>query len=128
MVSKHSKLAKRQARDGYGRFASPSSRIAPPPSCHKVGSSSRRCTTPPPSRMQGVGSSSCYRTALPPSSDSDDSVEMWVAAPSPTLRLQVAPPPPPPPPTFLVPPPPPPPTHVWECTHIKEVSSYEHYF
>jgi hypothetical protein len=41
MVSKHSKLAKRQTRDRYERFASLSSRTAPPPSCQEVGSSSR---------------------------------------------------------------------------------------
>jgi hypothetical protein len=32
MVSKHSKLTKRQAQNYYGWFASPSSRTAPPPS------------------------------------------------------------------------------------------------
>jgi hypothetical protein len=58
MVSKHSELVKRHARDRYRRFASPSSRTAPPPLCQEVGSSSRR------------------RTTLPPSSD-DSSVEMW---------------------------------------------------
>jgi hypothetical protein len=52
--------------------------------------------------------------AAPPSSDLDDSVDMWVAAPPP-LHLQEAPPPPP-----L--------THVDECPHVKEVSSYEHCF
>jgi hypothetical protein len=70
----------------------------------------------PPSCMQEVGSSNCRRTAPTPSFDIDDSVEMWVVAP------------PPPPPTCLAPSPPPPPTHVQECPHIKEVSSYEHYF
>jgi hypothetical protein len=39
MVSKHLELAKRQARDQYGRFASPSSYTAPPPSRQEVGSS-----------------------------------------------------------------------------------------
>jgi hypothetical protein len=38
MVSKHSELVKRQARDRYGRFASPMSTTAPPHSCHEVGS------------------------------------------------------------------------------------------
>jgi hypothetical protein len=49
MVSKHSELVKRQARDHYGRFTSPSSRTAPPPSHQEVGSSSRCDTAPPPS-------------------------------------------------------------------------------
>jgi hypothetical protein len=106
----------------YGRFASPLS-YTTPPSRHEVGSSNRRHTTPPPSRMQEVGSTNRHRTYPPPSSDSDDSVEMWVAAPPPPLRLQVALPPPltclaPPPPLILI----------WECSHVKEVSSYEHYF
>jgi hypothetical protein len=77
MVSKHSELVKRQARDRYGRFASPSSH-----------------TTPPSSRMQKVGSSSRRRTTPPLRQDNaltDDSMKMWVAAPP--LRLQVAPPP-----------------------------------
>jgi hypothetical protein len=67
---------------------------------------------------------------------SDDSVEMWVVGPPP-LRLQVAPPTPP---TRLVASSPPPSTRVKEssddspsdssgyndeCSHIKEVSSYE---
>jgi hypothetical protein len=73
---------KRQARDCYGRFASPSSCTAPPPARHEMGSSSRHCTAPPLSRMQEVGSSSRHHTA-PPSSDSDNSVEMWVVAPPP---------------------------------------------
>jgi hypothetical protein len=73
IVSKHSKLAKRQARDRYERFASPSSRTAPCPSRHEV------------------RSSSCRRTAPPPSSDSDDSVVMWVAAP-PSTHLAPLPP------------------------------------
>jgi hypothetical protein len=70
MVSKHFELAKRQARDYYGRFVdSPSSRTAPPPSRHQeVGGSSRRRTFPPPS--------------------SDDlSVEMWEVPPPPLTRL-----------------------------------------
>jgi hypothetical protein len=113
MVNKHLELAKRQAQDRYGRFASPSSHTALPPSRHEVGSFSRRCTapppslhevrssshrhtTPPPSRMQEVGSSSHRRTAPLPSSNSNDSMEMWVAAPPPPppLCLQVTPPPP----------------------------------
>jgi hypothetical protein len=32
MISKHSELVKRQARDRYGRFAFPSTHTAPPPS------------------------------------------------------------------------------------------------
>jgi hypothetical protein len=96
MISKYSKPAKRQARDRYRRFASLSSRTAPPPSRQEVGSYSYRRIAPPLSRMQEVGSSS-RRTAPPPSRQEkasfDDSVEMWVVAlPSP-LRL-VAPPPP----------------------------------
>jgi hypothetical protein len=67
MVSKHSELMKRHTRDRYGRFASPSSCIAPPPSrMQEVRSSNRRCIAPPPSRMQEVGSSSRRRTAPPP--------------------------------------------------------------
>jgi hypothetical protein len=89
------------------------SHIAPPPLCHEVGSSSHHRTATPPSRMQEVGSSSRRRTAPPHSSDLDDSVEMSVLAPPPPLRLQVAP---------LTP------TRIWECPHIKEVSSYEHCF
>jgi hypothetical protein len=96
MVSKHSELVKRQARDRYGRFVSPIN-----------------CIAPPPSRHQEVGSSSRHRTAPPPSSD-DSSVEMWEE-------------------------PPPPPTRLGDssstssgyndkCSHVKEVSSYEHYF
>jgi hypothetical protein len=130
IVNKHSELTKRQARDRYGRFASPSSHTAPPISHHEVGSSSCHRTAPPPLRMQEVGSSSRRRTAPPPSrqeeTSSDDSVEMWVVAPPPPLRLQVAPPPPP--------------TRVEElsddspsdslgyndkCPYVKEVSSYE---
>jgi hypothetical protein len=69
MVSKHSELTKRQARDCYGRFASPSSRTAPPPSrCQEVENSSR-CRTPPP-----------------PSPD-DSSVEMWEVPPPPLTCL-----------------------------------------
>jgi hypothetical protein len=132
IVSNHSELAKRQARDRYGRFAYPSSCTAPSPSCHEVGSSNRHRTAHPPSRMQEVGSSSRRRTAPPLSrqkeASSDNSVEMWVAAPPP-LRLQVAPPPPP--------------THMEEssddspsdssgyndeCPHVKEVSSYKYCF
>jgi hypothetical protein len=103
MVSKHSELTKRQTRDHYGRFASPSSHTTPHLSLHEVGSFSRHCTAPP-SRIQEVGRCSRSRhTASPPSFDSDDSVEMWVVAPPPHLCLQVAPPPP----TRLEPPPPP---------------------
>jgi hypothetical protein len=112
MVSKHSKLTKRQARDCYRRFTSPLSRTAPPPSCHEVGSSNRRRTAPPPSLQEEASS--------------DDSVEMWVVCRTapPPLRLVT---------------PPTPPTHVEEvtsndsllsdssgyndeCPHVKEVS------
>jgi hypothetical protein len=72
--------------------------IAPPLSYHKVESSSRHRTTPHPSHMQEVESFSRRHTAPPTSSDSDDSMVI----------------------------PPPPPTHVVECPHIKEVSSYGH--
>jgi hypothetical protein len=65
MVSKCSELTKRQARDCYGRLASPVS-----------------CIVPPASRHQEVGSSSRRRTAPPPSSD-DSSVEMWEVTPPP---------------------------------------------
>jgi hypothetical protein len=74
MVSKHPELTKKQTRDRYGRFASPSSHTAPPPSHQEVGSSSR-CTAPPPL---------CQEEA-----SSDDSiVEMWVVAPAPPTRLE----------------------------------------
>jgi hypothetical protein len=117
MVNKHSECMKRQIRNCYGRFASPSSAIAPPPSCQEVRSfSHRRRTAPPTSRMQEVGRSSLRCTA-PPSrqkeASSNDSVEMYVVrctAPPP-LRLGT-----PPPPARLVAPPPPP-------THMEEVSS-----
>jgi hypothetical protein len=56
MVSKCSELTKRQARDRYGRLASPASCIVPPPS--------RRHTTPSPS-------------------SDDSSVEMWEVTPPP---------------------------------------------
>jgi hypothetical protein len=52
---KHSELEKKQARYHYGRFASPSSRTAPPPSHPEVGSSSR-CRTAPPSRQEEASS------------------------------------------------------------------------
>jgi hypothetical protein len=128
MVSKHSELMKWQIQDGYGRFASPSSRTTPPPLHHKVESSSHRRSAPHLSCMQEVGSSSRRRTAPPPShqeeASSDDLVEMWVVAPPPPLRLQVDPPPP---------------TRLGdssltfsgyndECPHIREVSSYKHCF
>jgi hypothetical protein len=121
MVSKHLELVKKKGRDRYGRFRPPSSRTAPPSSLHEVGSSSRRRTAPPLLHLQEVGSYSSRRTAPPPSFDSDDSMEMWVAAPPP-LRLPVAPPL-----THLAPPPPPP-TRVEECPHIKGVRSYKNCF
>jgi hypothetical protein len=50
MVSKHSELMKMQAQDRYGRFVSPLSMTAPPPSrMQEVGSFSR--TAPPPLRV-----------------------------------------------------------------------------
>jgi hypothetical protein len=136
MFSKHSELAKRQDRDHYRRLTSPSSCTAPPTSHQEVGSSSRRHTTPPPSRMQEVGSSSRRHTTPPPSrqeeASSDNSVEMWVVAPTPPHLVA------PPPPTHLVAPPL---THLEEtssndssstslgyndeCPHVKDVSSYE---
>jgi hypothetical protein len=111
MISKHSELAKRQAQDRYGRFTFPSSRTAPPPSRQEVGSSNRRRTAPSPSCMQ-MGSSSRHRTVPPPSSD-DSSMEIWEV--------------------------PPPPTRLGDSSstssgynneypHVREVSSYEHYF
>jgi hypothetical protein len=127
MVSKHSELAKRQARDRYGRFAYPSSHTAPPLSRQEVGSLSHRRTAPLPSRMQEVRSSSRCRTTPSPSRQeevlSDDSVEMWVVAPPAPARLVA------PPPTTLL--------EVAsssddyssgynnECPHIKEMSSFE---
>jgi hypothetical protein len=87
MVNKHSELAKRHTWDRYGRFASPSSRTAPPPSHHEVRNSSHHCTALPPSLMQEVRSSSRRRTIPHPScqeeASSDDSVEIWVVAPPP---------------------------------------------
>jgi hypothetical protein len=65
MVSKWSELTKRQARDRYGRLASPAS-----------------CIVPPPSRRQEVGSSSRRHTTPSPSSD-DSSAEMWEVTPPP---------------------------------------------
>jgi hypothetical protein len=82
MVSKHLEHAKRQVRDCYGRFASPLSTMAPPPSCQEVGSYSRhRRTAPPTSCMQEVGCSSHRHTAPPSHQDeasSNDLVEIWV--------------------------------------------------
>jgi hypothetical protein len=121
MVSKHSELMKRQTRDRYERSASPSSHTAHPPLFHKVGNSSR-CTAPPPLRMHEVGSSSRRRTAPPPlrqeEASSDDSVEMWVAAPPRPTRVEKS-------------------SDDFpsdssdyndECPHIKEERSYEHCF
>jgi hypothetical protein len=68
MVSKHSELMKRQARDCYGRFPSPSSLTTPCSHRQEVGSSSHRCTTPPPSF-------------------DDSSVEMWEVPPPSLTRL-----------------------------------------
>jgi hypothetical protein len=81
MVSKHSERVKRQARDFYSRFGSPSRATAPPPSLQEVEHSSRHRTAPLTSHLQEVGSSS-HRHTAPPSrhedASSDDSVEMWV--------------------------------------------------
>jgi hypothetical protein len=79
MISKkHSELANKQARDCYGRFASPSSRTALPPShMQEVGSSSRHCTAPPPLRQEEASS--------------DDSiVEIWEVAHLPLTCLEEA--------------------------------------
>jgi hypothetical protein len=76
MVSKHPELVKKQTRDRYERFASPSSRAVPPPSHQEVESSSR-CTAPPPLHQEEASS--------------DDSVvKMWVVAPPPLTRLEEA--------------------------------------
>jgi hypothetical protein len=120
MVSKHSKLAKRQTRDRYGRFASPSSHTGPSPSRHEVESFSHHRTAPPPSRQEEASS--------------DDLVEMWVVRRTAPLPLHLVTPPPPARLVAL----PPPPTHVEEvssddslsdsssyndkCPHVKEVS------
>jgi hypothetical protein len=104
MVSKkHLELAKKQARDHYGRFTSPSS-----------------CTAPPLSRMQEVRSSSRHRTT-PPSrqeeASSDDSiVEMWEVAPPPLTRLEEASSDDSPSASS---------GYNDECPHVKELSSYE---
>jgi hypothetical protein len=91
MISKHSKLMKRLARDRYSRFASPLSFIAPPPSRHqKVGSSSRCHTAPPPS--------------------DDSSVEIWEVSPPPPTRMGSSS-------TSS--------GYNDECSHVREVSSYE---
>jgi hypothetical protein len=73
MVNKYSELVRRQVRDRFGRFASPSSRTILPPSCQEVGSLSCCRTVPPPSSQEEASS--------------DDSVEMWVMAPPPLARL-----------------------------------------
>jgi hypothetical protein len=124
MVSKHSELTKRQAQNRYRRFASPSSRTAPPTSCQEVGNSSRRRSAPPPSYLQQVGRFN-HRRTTPPSSrqeeaSSNDSVEIWVVAP-----------PRPPPPTCLEDAsssddsPSDTSSYNDECHYIKEVSLYE---
>jgi hypothetical protein len=121
MVSKkYSDLMKKQARDRYGSFASPSSPTTLPPSHHEVGTSSYHHTSPPPSCIQEVGSSSCHRTAPPPScqeeASSDDSiVKMRVMAPPPTCLEEASSDDSPS--TSL--------GNNDECPHIKEVSSYE---
>jgi hypothetical protein len=76
MVSKkYLELVKKQAWDRYGRFASPSSYTAPPPSRQEVGSSSRHCTAPPPSRQEDASSN-------------DSIMEMWEVAPPRMTRLE----------------------------------------
>jgi hypothetical protein len=65
MVSKHSERVKRQVRDCYERFASPTSVIVPPPSHQEVESYSYRRTAPPTSHMQEVRGSSRRRSAPP---------------------------------------------------------------
>jgi hypothetical protein len=102
MLSKHSKLVKRQTRDWYGRFSSPSSRTAPPPSRQEVGSLSRHRTAPPPSRLEEASF--------------DDSVKMWMLAP-PLTCLEVDSSSDDSPSDSL--------GYNDECPHIKEVSSYE---
>jgi hypothetical protein len=117
---KHSELVKKQTRDRYGKFASPSSRTAPPPSRQEVGSSSHHRTTLPPSHMQEIGSSSHCRTAPPPPRQealSDDSVvEMWVVASPPPTHLQEASSKDSPSDSS---------GYNDECPHAKEVSSYK---
>jgi hypothetical protein len=102
MVSKHSKLVKRQTRDRYGRFSSPSSRTAPPPSRQEVGSLSHHRTAPPPSRLEEASF--------------DDSVKMWMVAP-PLTCLEVD--------SSSDDSPSDSSGYNDECPHIKEVSSYE---
>jgi hypothetical protein len=121
MVSKHLELTKKQVRDCYRRFASPTSHTAPPPSCiQEAGSSSHHHTAPPPSRIQEAGSSSHHHTTPPPSrqeeaSFDDSVVEMWVVGP-PTRPEEAS---------FDDSPPPASSGYNAECPHVKEVSSYE---
>jgi hypothetical protein len=61
-VSKHSKLAKRQTRDRYGRFTSPSSRTTPPSSDD---SSVELWEVPPPPLTRLGESSSGYNDKCP---------------------------------------------------------------
>jgi hypothetical protein len=103
MVSKkHSELTKKQDRDRYRRFASPSSRTTPL-SRQEVGSSSHRCTTPPPSHPEEASSN-------------DSIVEMWEVAPPPPTCLEEA---------SSINSPSAPSSYNDECPHVKEVRSYE---
>jgi hypothetical protein len=78
VIKKYSKLVKKEARDYYGRFPSPSNRTAPPPLCmQEVGSSSRCRTAPPPS---------CQEEA----SSKNSIVEMWEVAPPHLTQLEEA--------------------------------------
>jgi hypothetical protein len=106
MVSKkHLKLTKKQTRDRYGRFASPSNRTAPPPSCmQEVGRSSRCRTAPPPS---------CQEEA----SSNDSIMEMWEVAPPPLACLEEVSSDDSPSGSS---------GYNDKCPHVKEVSSYEH--
>jgi hypothetical protein len=63
MVSKHSELVKRQARDCYVRFSSPSSHTAPPPSFDD--SSVEMWEVPPPPLTRLGDSSSGYNDECP---------------------------------------------------------------
>jgi hypothetical protein len=100
---KYLELAKKQAQDSCGTFASPSSHTAPPPSLREVGSYSHRRTAPPPSRQEEA-------------SADESIVEMWEVPPPPPTRLEEA--------SFddspLASS-----GYNDECPHVKEVSSYE---
>jgi hypothetical protein len=103
MVNKHSKLVKRQARDRYGRFSSPSSYTAAPPSHQEEAPSN--------------DSVEMWVVALPPP------LCLQLAAPTPPMCLV-----PPPPPTRLCNSSSASSGYNDECPHVREVSSYEHCF